>query len=199
MIFIFEFLFLICTYFICAIPFGLILTQFFLKQDIRQSGSGNIGATNVTRIAGKKLGALTLLLDGFKGALMVIAGRWLFDSAAHLHLFLVVVSIVAVLGHIYPVYLKFKGGKGVATALAVLLALDPIVGFLSVIMWILFFVLFRISAVASLTAMFSSILSAWYYGAPISEILLCIFLFVLIAIRHKENIIRIITGQEKKM
>lgn len=199
MIFVFEFLFLILTYFICAIPFGLILTQFFLKQDIRQSGSGNIGATNVTRIAGKKLGMLTLLLDGLKGALMVIAGRWIFDSAAYLHLFLVLICIVAVLGHIYPIYLKFKGGKGVATTLAVLLTLDPIVGFLSIVVWILCFAIFRISAISSLLAIFSSIIVALYNEAPISEIFLCVFLFILIAVRHKENIMRIISGQEKKM
>jgi len=199
MIFIYQFLFLVATYFICAIPFGLVLTQFFLKTDIRNSGSGNIGATNVTRIAGKKLGALTLLLDSFKGALMVIGGRFLFEQATHLHLFLVIVSLIAVLAHIYPVYLNFKGGKGVATALAVLLALDPNVGFVAAIMWVAFFLIFRISAVSSLVAIFSSIVTSLYYNAPFSESILCIILFIVIAFRHKENIARLLAGQEKKM
>ena len=199
MIFILQILFLAVTYFICAIPFGFVITRIFLKQDIRDSGSGNIGATNVTRVGGKKLGVVTLLLDGAKGALMVILGRFLFNDVAHLHLFLVLVAIVAVLAHIYPIYLNFKGGKGVATALATLLALDPIVGFVSAIIWIACFLIFRISAISSLVAVFSSLIVAFYCDAPLSEILLCIFLFVLITIRHKENIARILAGQEKKM
>lgn len=199
MILIYKFLFLIAVYFICAIPFGLVLTKLFLKKDIRETGSGNIGATNVVRVAGKKLGALTLLLDGSKGALMVIMARFLFDQASYLHLFLVLVSIVAVIGHIYPVYLNFKGGKGVATALAVLLALDPIVGFLSVVIWIIFFLIYRVSAIASLCAVFSSLFISIYYNAPFSENILCIVLFVLILFRHKENIQRLLKGEEKKM
>lgn len=199
MIFIFQILFLVATYFICAIPFGLVITQFFLKKDIRDSGSGNIGATNVVRIAGKKLGALTLILDGAKGALMVISGRFFFEHSSQLHLFLVLVSMVAVLAHIYPIYLKFKGGKGVATALAVLLALDPIVGLIGVIMWIVFFLIFRISAVASLASLACALFAALNYSAPISEIFLCIFLCVLITLRHKENIKRILSGKEQKM
>ncbi len=199
MIFIFQLLFLVATYFICAIPFGLVITKAFLRRDIRESGSGNIGATNVTRIGGKKLGALTLVLDGAKGALMLIVARFLFNDVAHLHLFLVIVAIVAVLAHVYPIYLNFKGGKGVATALAVLLALDPIVGLVSVIMWIACFLIFRISALASLVAVFSSLAVSLYFDAPPSEIFLCAFLFALITIRHKENIARMIAGQEKKM
>src|SRR3989338_2181706 len=110
MIYFCQLLFLIVTYFIAAIPFGLILTKKYLGKDIRESGSGNIGATNVARIAGKKLGVLTLLLDAFKGMIMVIAARFFFFESQFLHLFLVLVCAVAVLGHIYPIYLKFKGG-----------------------------------------------------------------------------------------
>ena len=124
MIFFYQLLFLILTYFISAIPFGLVLTKHFLKKDVRESGSGNIGATNVTRVAGKKIGALTLMLDGLKGMIMVIFARFLFSSVNYLHLYLALVSLVAVVAHIYPIYLNFKGGKVVATAIAVLLALD---------------------------------------------------------------------------
>jgi len=192
-------LFLVATYFVCAIPFGLIVTQIFLKKDVRNSGSGNIGATNVTRIAGKKLGALTLILDGAKGVLMVIIGRFIFEDSAHLHLFLVAVSITAVLAHIYPIYLGFKGGKGVATSLAILLAIDPTIGFISILTWIIIFSIFRISAISSLVAIFSSIISSIYYEAPPSQLFLCAALFALILLRHKENIKRLLDGKENKM
>ncbi len=199
MIFLYLIIFLIVTYFVAAIPFGLVLTKYFLKKDVRESGSGNIGATNVTRVAGKKLGALTLLLDGLKGMLMVIIGRFLFQSVDNLHLFLALVSLVAVLGHIYPIYLNYKGGKGVATAIAVLLALDPAVGFLTIVFWIMSFLMFRISAVASLIAILSSIILSYHYEAPFSQIALCIILSIIIIIRHKENIMRLILGEENKM
>ena len=199
MIFIYAFLFLALTYFISSIPFGLILTKSIAHTDIRQSGSGNIGATNVARIAGKKLGLITLILDALKGALMVIIARFEFYSMGNLHLFLVLVSLVAVLGHIFPLYLDFKGGKGVATTIAVLLTLDPSVGFLMIMFWIMTFVTLRISSIASLVAIASSVALSIHYEAPHSQIALCIFLFILIAIRHKENIIRLLLGEEKKI
>ncbi len=198
MIFFYQLLFLIATYFVAAIPFGLILTKLVLNQDVRESGSGNIGATNVTRVGGKKLGALTLLLDGLKGMIMVILGRFFFQSSGYLHLYLALISLVAVLAHIYPIYLNYKGGKGVATAVAVLLALDPAVGFLTIIFWIMSFLMFRVSAVSSLIAIFSSIILTYHYEAPSSQILLCSALFVVITIRHQENISRLILGEEKK-
>jgi glycerol-3-phosphate acyltransferase PlsY len=105
---------------------------------------------------------------------------------------------VAVVAHIYPIYLDFKGGKGVATAVAVLFALDFTVGFLAVCFWIMTFCLFRISAVSSLVAIFSSAILSFAYGAPPSQIVFCWLLFALIFIRHKENIIRLMIGEEKK-
>ena len=199
MIYFCQLLFLIVTYFIAAIPFGLILTKKYLGKDIRESGSGNIGATNVARIAGKKLGVLTLLLDAFKGMIMVIAARFFFYESQFLHLFLVLVCAVAGLGHIYPIYLKFKGGKGVATTIAVLIALDPSVGFLMIIFWIMAFSMTRISAIASIISVFSALLSSIHYEALTSQVYLCIFLLILIIMRHKENIMRILLGQENKM
>ena len=194
-----QFLFLVITYFIGAIPFGLLLTKIFAKKDIREFGSKNIGATNVTRIVGKKLGFLTLILDGLKGAIMLIIARFSFYDSVNLHLFLVLVGFVAVVAHIYPVYINFKGGKGVATAIAVLFALDSTVGFLVICFWIMSFCLFRISAVASLIAIFSSILLSSTYGAPMSQLVFCTALFILILYRHKENIIRLAAGEEKKI
>ncbi len=194
---VYQFLFLIITYAVSAIPFGLVLAKVFAKKDVRELGSKNIGATNVARVVGKKLGFATLILDGFKGAVMVIIARFSFAEIDHLHLFLVLVSAVAVLGHVYPVYLRFKGGKGVATAIAVLFALDFKIGFLVTAFWIMSFCIFRISSVSSLIAIFSSIILSSHYEAPVEQIWLCWFLFILVLARHKENIIRLLTGEEK--
>lgn len=192
-------LFLILTYAIAAIPFGLVLAKIFAKKDIREFGSKNIGATNVARVIGKKLGFATLILDGLKGAIMLIIARFSFYEISNLHLVLVLVGAVAVLAHVYPIYLNFKGGKGVATAIAVLFALDSNVGFLVICFWIMTFCLFRISSIASILAIFSSIILSSTYEAPTSQIFFCWFLFILILVRHKENLIRLLTGEEKKL
>lgn len=195
----YQLLFLILTYLVAAIPFGLLIAKFFAKTDIRQLGSKNIGATNVARVVGKKLGFITLILDGLKGALMVIVARFNFYDISNLHLFLIVVGAVAVLAHIYPIYLNFKGGKGVATAIAVLFALDFSVGFLTLCFWIMSFSLFRISSVSSLIAIFSSIIFSSIYDAGAPQIVFCCFLFIVILVKHKENLIRLIVGEEKKI
>ncbi len=199
MIILYQFLFLVITYAIAAIPFGLVLAKVFANKDIREHGSKNIGATNVTRVLGKKLGFATLILDGFKGAIMVIIARFSFYDVQNLHLFLVLVSAFAVVGHIYPIYLNFKGGKGVATAIATMFALDSTVGFLMVCFWILSFCLFRISSISSLLAIFSATILSSAYEAPTSQIIFCWFIFLLILYRHKENLGRLIVGEEKKI
>ncbi len=190
-------IFLILTYFIAAIPFGLLVAKIYGNVDIRQVGSKNIGATNVTRILGKKLGFVTLILDGFKGAAMVIIARFTFGEISNLHQFLALVAGVAVVGHIYPIYLNFKGGKGVATAIATLFALDFGTGFLVGSFWLMAFCLFRISSVASILGIISSIIISNYFDAPPAQTFLCIFLAVLITYKHKENIVRLLTGEEK--
>lgn len=196
---IYQILFLVLTYFIAAIPFGLVLAKTFAGIDVRDGGSKNIGATNVARLAGKKLGFFTLILDGFKGAFMIIAARFAFYESPHLHLFLSLVGLIAVIGHVYPIYLDFKGGKGVATAVAVLLALDFTVGFLVICFWVMCFCLFRISSVSSMVAIFFAIVFSYSYQAPTSQMIFCILLFLLIVYRHKENIMRLLTGEEKKL
>lgn len=195
----YQILFLILTYFIAAIPFGLVLSQIFAKKDIRQLGSKNIGATNVARVVGKKLGFITLILDGLKGALMVVIARFCFSQVANLHLFLVIIGAVAVIAHIYPIYLKFKGGKGVATTAAVLFVIDPIVGILVICSWIVIFALFRVSSISSLVAVFLAVPLSFFYNAPLSQVIFCCFIFILVVIRHKENIKRLISGKESKI
>lgn len=192
-----QIIFLILTYLIAAIPFGLVLTKLFVKKDVRQFGSGNIGATNVVRVAGKKIGLLTLILDGVKGATMVVAARFLFQNVNDLHLFLVIVGAVAILAHVYPVYLNFKGGKGVATTLAILLSLDLNIGLLVIGCWIALFAIFRTASISSVTSVFASIFLSIYFEAPKSQVLFCCFIFLIILIRHKENISRLISGEEK--
>jgi len=194
-----QILFLLLVYFISSIPFGLLFGKIFANTDLRKHGSGNIGATNATRVLGKKLGLLTLILDGAKGGLMVIVARFGFSDIQNLHLYLIIVAFVAIIGHIYPIYLNFKGGKGVATALATILALNFTSGLLALCFWILTFVFCRISAVASLVAIFSTIVTAYFYNAPNEELILNSLIFAVILSRHKENITRIIIGEEKKL
>lgn len=194
----YQILFLILAYFIAAIPFGLIITKLFAGIDVREGGSKNIGATNVVRLAGKKLGLATLLLDGAKGWLMVIIASFLFQETSFLYLYLSLVALTCVLAHVYPIYLNFKGGKGVATAIAVLLALDLNMGTVAIIMWLLTFVISRISSVSSLMAIFSAIIYSIVYFESYVQVAFSIILFALIAYRHKENILRLKNGEEKK-
>ncbi|MES2677299.1 MAG: glycerol-3-phosphate 1-O-acyltransferase PlsY [Pseudomonadota bacterium] len=198
MIYLYQIVFLVLTYFLSAIPFGVVLAKFFGKQDIRQAGSGNIGATNVARVLGKRFGLATLILDGIKGAIMVIGARYLFVDAKFLNIFLALVGAVAVVAHIFPIYLNFKGGKGVATSLAVLLVINPAIGFVGCFAWIIIFAFTRTSAIASLSAILITVIFSFYSNAFLEEILLSIFLAVLIFIRHRENIERILNDQEHK-
>ena len=198
----YQFLFLILTYFFAAIPFGLVLAKLFGKQDIREHGSGNIGATNVTRVLGKKFGFATLVLDGLKGAVMVIIARFAFGDMRYLSIFLALVAVVSVVAHIYPVYLKFKGGKGVATTFAVLLVVNPAIGLVICFAWLVIFAITRTSAMAALGAITIAPIYAIYLyinqSALKVDILLCLILATLIFIRHKENILRIKANKENK-
>ncbi len=195
----FQILFLLLTYLTSAIPFGLVLVKIFVKKDVRNFGSKNIGATNVTRVAGKKLGLATLILDGAKGALMVILAKIFFEDQQNFYPYISLVAFTAVIGHIFPIYLKFKGGKGVATTLATLIALNPLIGILTSLIWLISFLFFRISAISSITSIFCSILLSFLYGSPPSQNILCITLFILIFIRHKDNISRLRQGKENKI
>lgn len=186
-----QFIFLIITYLVASTPFGLVLSLLIAKKDIRQFGSKNIGATNVTRVVGKKLGFATLILDGFKGAGMVLIGRSFFEGIVGLNDYLYVVAFVAILGHVFSIYLKFKGGKGVATTFATLLALDLVLGGLVVLIWLVFFAIFRISAVSALVSMFGAVMLVIFGGYSIVQVGFITLVFVLIVVRHKDNIIQL--------
>lgn len=182
------------AYFIGSIPFGLILTKVFAKQDIRTVGSGNIGATNVLRTGNKLLALLTLLLDGAKGAVAILLLPVLLPYGASL----IAIGLFATLGHCFPVWLKFKGGKGVATTAGVLLAAVPLAGVIALGVWVAMVFAFRVSSLAALVAAFvAPIATFFFYGAAPAGITLMIALLVFW--RHKENIQRLLKGEEPKV
>ncbi|MBC7134585.1 MAG: glycerol-3-phosphate 1-O-acyltransferase PlsY [Oceanibaculum nanhaiense] len=179
-------------YLLGSIPFGLVLTKLAGLGDIRKVGSGNIGATNVLRTGSKKLAAVTLLLDGAKGAVaLLIAGLWGPDMA-------VLAAAGAMLGHCFPVWLKFNGGKGVATALGILIAIAWPVGLLACATWLAVAALFRYSSLAALAALALAPVYAWYLADP-QRMQLALFIAFLVWLRHKTNIVRLLRGQESRI
>lgn len=180
------------SYLAGSIPFGLILTRAAGLGDIRQIGSGNIGATNVLRTGRKGLAAATLLLDGLKGVAAVLVTQALAPEC-------VLFAAAAVfLGHLYPVWLRFKGGKGVATALGVLLAVSWPVGVFAMATWLVVAASLRYSSLAALAAAALAPLAAWFFATPGTAIL-ALFLAILVFVRHHENIARLLNGSESRI
>ena len=186
---------ILACYLIGAIPFGLLFTRWFSDIDVRNVGSGNIGATNVLRAAGKKAALLTLLADCLKGLLPVLAVKLLF----HDDLTSVLSGAAALLGHTFPIYLRFKGGKGVATSFGVALALTPLAALLSLITWAVAAFLWRYSSLAALTAFALYPLYTFTLYLSQNLQLLSLFLFGMIYAKHRENIKRLIAGTESKI
>ncbi len=187
----------VVAYLIGSIPFGLILIKIFLKQDIRNIGSGNIGTTNVLRTGNKQLAILTLLLDAGKG---VVPLYLLYTLLPHSSLspMLLYVGFFIILGHCFPIWLKFKGGKGVATSLGVLLAAVPLAGVAAIIAWLVTFAISRISSLSALVALAIVPIVTYliYGGAPA---IICTIISALVYFRHKENIKCLIKGTEPKI
>lgn len=179
-------------YLLGSIPFGLILSKVFGAGDIRDIGSGNIGATNVLRTGRKGLALLTLLLDGGKGAAAVLI------AASFTPLLGFFAGLGAVAGHCYPIWLKFKGGRGVATGLGVLLAATPIAGLLACATWALAAAIFRISSVAALIAyLLAPVYAIVLYDVP--EAVFAAAVSILIILRHRDNIARLRAGTEPRI
>lgn len=191
--------------YICgSIPFGLILTRLAGLGDIRSIGSGNIGATNVLRTGNKLLAFITLLLDGGKGAFAILAGVHIilfFYPVIETYLAIwipLILGCAAIIGHCYPIWLKFKGGKGVATALGTLLMLNFTVGALACLTWLLIAVISRISSLSALVAILLTPLTACYFDSyEMSAI--CLFIAALVVFKHKANIQRLLKGEEPKI
>lgn len=177
------------AYFVAAIPTGVLIAR-ARGVDLRSTGSGNIGATNAGRVLGAKLGIAVLVLDTFKAATPVwlASSSWALGHGPDAQLGLACVGFAAVLGHIFPIYLGFKGGKGVACALGVFLALDPAVALAAVLIYGQTVWLSRISALGSLTAVSGISLSVWIAERPLPEQLLALATAVIIWGRHTSNI-----------
>ncbi len=187
-------IFAVLAYLLGSLPFGLVLTRMAGYGDIRKIGSGNIGATNVLRTGNKPLALLTLLLDGGKGAIAVLIARYFGSEDAAL-----AAGLFSILGHCFPVWLKFQGGKGVATTLGMFLALAPYTGLVAIGTWLVMAVLFRISSLAALMAMISTPVSAYviYHNPVLAGVSL--FVAVFVWYRHKANIQRLLKGEEPRI
>ena len=182
-------------YLLGSIPFGLILTRLTGRGDIREIGSGNIGATNVLRTGSKGLAAATLLLDALKGAVAVWVAQYFLPGVPTGDRF---AAAGALIGHLYPVWLRFRGGKGVATLLGILLALLLGAGLIYAGVWIGLLLLVRISSVAGMAAALSAPISAYFLGVPQMAPLLTGFA-VLVVWQHRQNLARLRAGTEPRV
>jgi glycerol-3-phosphate acyltransferase PlsY len=180
-------------YLLGSIPFGIIITRLAGTQDIRAIGSGSIGATNVLRTGRKGLAALTLIADILKGAAAVLLASWWCGQECGL-----LAGLGAFLGHLFPVWLKFKGGKGIATGLGILLAVSWQAAIAVMIIWLAIAAASRYSSLASLIAGAAAPVILWFIGTP-SQALLFLVLGVLTFIMHRGNIARLMNGTEGKI
>ena len=184
---------IVLAYLVGAIPFGLLIAR-AQGVNIRTQGSGNIGATNVLRILGKKWGIITLLLDALKGYLPTLLYSSLMNGTAGQVL---AVGVATVIGHTFPVYIRFKGGKGVATSAGMLLALAPEAIGVGLLVWILCMIIWRIVSLASIVAALAVALTAWVVpSAWWVERLLITLVSVLIIWLHRSNVVRLLQGNE---
>ncbi|MDC0366206.1 glycerol-3-phosphate 1-O-acyltransferase PlsY [Pelagibacteraceae bacterium] len=180
------------SYFLGSIPFGLIITKKFLGKDIRDIGSGNIGTTNVLRTGNKSLAAATLLFDVLKGYVSIIIAYKYFNELVYLS------ALTCFIGHIFPIWLKFKGGKGVATYLGIILGVSFELSIIFCVVWLLIAIIFRYSSLSSmLGAMIVCV-----YSSYTSNLMQSYFLFIMcvvIIFTHKENIVRLKNSKESKI
>lgn len=185
----------ICVAFLLgSIPTGIVATLGLTGRDVRKAGSGNFGAANVARAVGLKIGILVAVLDMLKGAVPVLLGMWLgLDSTA-----LAIVALIAVVGHDFSVFLRFRGGKGVATTLGVAIVLAPLATLLAMLVWLVTMLIWRYSSLASLLSLALLPLVAFLTGRPQAYVVVLIALFLLGAVKHWENIFRLVQGKESK-
>ena len=179
------------SYLMGSIPFGLILTKFFLKKDIREIGSGNIGATNVFRTGNKLIGYSTLILDVLKAVIPVLYIKFNFPELVYIS------SLSAFIGHVFPIWLKFKGGKGVATYVGILFSINYFLGIIFIVSWL---IIFFISKYSSLGSILSALLIPIFIflNSSYENQYFFIIMFVLILYTHRENVKRLINKEESK-
>ena len=181
----------IASYLMGSIPFGLILTKIFLKKDIREIGSGNIGATNALRTGNKLIGYSTLILDIAKAIIPVIYVKINYSDLIY------IASLCAFLGHVFPIWLKFKGGKGVATYVGILFSINIILGFVFVASWVFIFLLSKYSSLSSIIGSISVPIYILIVG-QINDAIFFAIMFILIFFTHRENIKRLKNKEESK-
>lgn len=180
------------SYFLGSIPFGLVLTKIFLKKDIRNIGSGNIGTTNVLRTGKKSLAIATLALDLLKGYFSVIVTLTYFENLTSYS------ALICLIGHIFPIWLKFKGGKGVAAYLGVILALSYKFFLVFGVSWLILSFLFRFASLSSIVSSLIIFIYAYFFNDNNYSLILFIFL-VIIIYTHRENIVRLKNSKENKI
>ena len=185
------FLIILVSYLFGSIPFGLLLTKIFLKKDIREIGSGNIGATNVLRSGNKILGYSTLVLDILKAVLPILYIKFFMND----YLYISALSIF--IGHVFPIWLKFKGGKGVASYLGILCCLDIFTALIFGVVWISVFIFFKFSSLSSLLASITIPIFHFFYNSN-SDYYFYFMMFILIFFTHRENIKRLRNNTESK-
>jgi len=184
---------LVLAYLLGSIPFGLVLTRLAGMGDVRKIGSGNIGATNVLRTGRKDIALGTLILDGGKGAVAVLVAGAIYGPSAA-----ILAALGAFLGHLFPVYLGFRGGKGVATFLGIWLALAFWVGAAACLVWLIVAVLFRYSSLAALVAVAATPVAALYLVDHL-HMELGVFLAAFVMLKHRDNIKRLVRGEESRI
>ena len=194
-------IFIITAYLIGSIPTGIVVAKILGAPDPRAVGSGNIGATNVGRAAGKAAGIITLIGDVLKGFLITLLALYILGSSSEANspLAISIVAFSVFLGHLFPVFLKFKGGKGVATTLGVFLAIGPFQAILALILFIIIVAIFKYVSVASMIASVSIPLLLNLSPATSPYIPLAVIISVLIILKHSDNIKRLIQGTENKI
>jgi len=179
------------SYLLGSIPFGLVLTKIFLKKDIREIGSGNIGTTNVLRTGKKSLAVTTLMLDLLKGYFSIVITFTYFENLISYS------ALICLIGHIFPVWLKFKGGKGVATYLGIILALSYKLFLIFGITWLVLSFLFRYASLSSIVSSLIIFVYSYFFINNFSSILF--IFFVIILYTHRENIVRLKNSEENKI
>lgn len=182
----------IFSYLVGSIPFGLLLTKLFTDKDICNSGSANIGATNVLRVVGKRLAILTLVFDFLKSFLVLLAFK-----AVDNNIIIFLIGLSSVLGHIFPFWIKFKGGKGVATTLGLYFAYNIYLGLIAIIIWLIIYKIFRYSSLSSMVTVLIASLFSFYYG--VGEGIGFTIIALIVICRHYHNIIRLIENDEGKI
>ena len=179
------------SYLIGSIPFGFLLTKIFLNKDIRNIGSGNVGATNALRTGNKKIGFSTLILDILKAAITIIFVKFNYSE------FIFISSLCVFLGHVFPIWLKFKGGKGVATYVGILFSINLTYGLIFITIWLIVFFIFKYSSLSSIIASLSIPLYLFIFLNSLNSFFFLIML-ILIFFTHRENIKRLINKEESK-